>query len=437
MKKLTKTMLLMMAAVLLLCGCGKKDEYQMHILTVWDAPEGEDGYLDYTQASEQVQLERAGFIRAANDVSAEVDIYEYAISEQQDTIEFMSEIAAYLRSTDVLLTVGANTAVGTQYAEGEAEFFSVPILIPFIDGDLFDSGTTSQALNLSPSSEAYADYFSEKIYPVGFNRNLESYLFEDSVVPDYSVKAAIFFPDDFNGHNTAVLIGQSLMSNGADLEIYSAYPENYLDETIANEWKNDQTRMNDLDIVVIVGNYSQTKSDLNEVMESWQGRQTPPAVIVCGMDAFSVTDEILKYDNLYFVRQTLDMSKCPSDITTYDEAMGYAAGYVAASALINARQNPPAENKNFFGFLTGNTDSAETRRQFIEAYRDTVSTSMRDLAGTDIPCYGKLRFTQNGSVDFTMGLLRYTAKQQMEPADESEIFNRVVRHMREKYNIND
>ncbi len=437
MKKLTKIMLLMIAAVLLLCGCAKKGEFPMYILTIWDAPEADDGTLDFTQASEQVQLERAGFIRAANDVSATVNIYEYVLSEQLDTIEFMSEIAAYMRSTDVLLTVGANTTVGTQYAEGEAEFFGVPILIPFIDGDLFDSGTAGYALNLSPSSEAYADYFSKKIYPVGFNRSIESYLFEDSVVPDYSVNAAIFFPDDFNGHNTAVLIGQSLMANGADLEIYSAYPENYLDETISNEWINNQTRMNDLDIVVIVGNYSQTKSDLNEVMESWQGRQTPPSVIVCGMDAFNVTDEILKYDNLYFLRQILDMSKCPADINTYDEAMGYAAGYAAANALIEARKNPPAEDKNFFGFLTGNTDKAETHRQFVETYRDTVSTAMRDLAGTDIPCYGKLRFTQSGDVDFTMGLLRYTDKQQMEPADETEIFNRVVRHIREKYNVND
>ena len=437
MKKLKQT-ILMLAAVLMLCGCAKKDELPMYILTIWDAPEADDGTsLDFSQSSEQVQLERSGFVRAVNNVSGTIGIYEYLVSEQNEPIEYMSDIATIFRSTDTLMTVGANTAVGTQYAEGESEFFNVPILIPFIDGDLFSSETAGNAMNLSPSSEAYANYFSEHLYPDGFNRNLESYLFADSVVPDYSVKAAIFFPDDFNGHNTAVLIGQALMANGADLEVYSAYAENYLDETVANEWKNNQSRMNDMDIVVIIGSHSQTKNDLSYVMESWQGRQTPPAVIVCGVDVFDTIEVVSQYDNLYFVHQVLDVSKCPDDITTYDEAMGYAAGYVTASALIEVRDNPPARDTNFFSFLTGNRDSAESHRQLIEAYRDSVSTALRNLGGTDIPCYGKLRFTQNGQIDFTMGLFRYTDPEHMELVDESEIFNRVVRHIREKYNIND
>ena len=149
-----------------------------------DAPEADDGTsLDFSQSSEQVQLERSGFVRAVNDVSGTIAIYEYLVSEQNEPIEYMSDIATIFRSTDTLMTVGANTAVGTQYAEGESEFFNVPILIPFIDGDLFSSETAGNAMNLSPSSEAYANYFSEHLYPDGFNRNLESYLFADSVVP--------------------------------------------------------------------------------------------------------------------------------------------------------------------------------------------------------------------------------------------------------------
>ncbi len=437
MKKLKRTIFII-AAVLLLCSCGKKDAFPLYILTIWDAPKMEDGYtLDFSQASEQVQQERSGFVKAANDISGNIDIYEFAISERQDVISYMGEIAAYFRSTDTMMAVGANTDIGTMYLEGEADFFNVPILSPFVDGDLFDSGTVSHGVNLSPAAEDYAEFFSQHIYEVGFNRQIDSYLFADSAIPDYSVKAGIFFPDDFSGHNTAVLVGQVLMTNGADLEVYSAYPENYLEQTIDNSWKNDTARMNNLDIVVIVGKYAQEKSDLSRVVESWQDCQTPPSIFVCGMDAFNFSDDLLKYDNLYFLRRTLDMSNCPADITTYEEAMGYAAGYIAASALLDARENPPASGSGFFDFLRGNTDKAEKHRLYIEAYRDNVSSSLRNLGGKEIPCLGTLSYAQDGNVVVPMGLFRYKGNNQMELADETEIFNRVVRHIREEYNVND
>lgn len=437
MKKLKRTMFIL-AAVLLLCSCSKKEAFPLYILTIWDAPKMEDGYtLDFSKTSEQVQLERSGFLKGANDISGSVDIYEYAISEQQNVITFMSEIALYFRKTDAMLAVGANTDIGTMYLEGEADFFNVPILSPFVDGDLFGSDAVSHGVNLSPTAEDYAEFFSKHVYQVGFNRQIDSYLFENSAVPDYSVKAGIFFPDDFSGHNTAVLIGQMLMTNGADLEVYSAYPDSYLEQTIDNSWKNDTNRMNNLDIVVIVGKYAQEKSDLSSVVETWQDCQTPPSIFVCGMDAFDFSDDLAQYDNLYFIRRTLDMSKCPADITTYDEAMGYAAGYIAASVLLDARENPPASSSSFFDILKGNTDKAETHRLYIEAYRDNVGSSLRNLSGKEIPCLGTLSFEQNGNVNIPMGLFRYKGNYQMELADESEIFNRVVRHIREEYNVND
>ena len=42
MQKLKRTIFII-AAVLLLCSCGKKESFPLYMITVWDAPKASDG----------------------------------------------------------------------------------------------------------------------------------------------------------------------------------------------------------------------------------------------------------------------------------------------------------------------------------------------------------------------------------------------------------
>lgn len=418
------------------------------ISTIWDAPalsapdaQVQYGELDLNNSSRRVQNTRKGFLKGLQNMNPDIDLKEYLISEGSDVGRFTTNLANIYSEDDIIVTVGATTDEASMYASMEMNFFDVPILIPFADGDLSSSNSDrSYSVRMTPNAQNYADFVGEI-----FNRNIfeyiNSYLFENRPVPNISVNVAVLFTDNFNGHDTAVKVTQKIMDNGFNISFYEPFEKEMLLRKINQLWSQNEEEMKDLSAVIVIGEDQDPLYVLTDTWHSWSDQGLYPAFVLLGHNPDLVPAELAEASNIFVVQQALDMSSCPSEIINRSEAMGYAAGIILSRALGQANKSMMESTQGFWKGIEKLLQTPDKRmtshQNYLSNYRSAVRSALLGLEDPIIPCYGTAFFNTDVENRVDLELVHYTDVDQYIKVDKSVIFNRIINDVRLLYNIMD
>ena len=87
-------------------------------------------------------------------------------------------------------------------------------------------------------------------------------------------------------------------------------------------------------------------TELSQVVGLWEDRRDPedqPLFLLMAYSPTSSDPDIFEKNNVYVLRQKLDMSDCPADIIDHNEAIAYAAGWITGTAIERAGQRQAPE----------------------------------------------------------------------------------------------
>ena len=411
-----------------------EDPQKMIFASIWN-----DNY-DIKNASLRVQKARAGFIKGVEETGDGLQLVEIQISEGSDVGKFTTLIAETYNNTDILMTVGGTTDEATMYASTYMNFFNIPILIPFADGDLTSANVeTDYSIRMTPVSQNYVDFI-DKIYSKNIFDYINTYLFENKAVPRISADVAVFFADNFNGHESTVKITQKIMDNGFNVEAYVPFEKDMLLPRVQAAWSKIPEAMSSLKSVLIVGEDLDELPSLVDVWHLWADRGLYPIFVLIGYAPNQMEAELASASNVFVIQQALDMYNCPSEIVNRSEAMGYAAGTILTNALKKASNNMMSNNRSFLSGVSKlfmNEDQRKSAHQdYLKTYRLNVRTALLDM-DKDIPCYGYVNFNSDVGNRIELELVHYSDVDQYTRVDTSVIFNRVVNDIREEYGVTD
>ena len=411
-----------------------EDPQKMIFASIWN-----DNY-DIKNASLRVQKARAGFIKGVEETGDGLQLVEIQISEGSDVGKFTTLIAETYNNTDILMTVGGTTDEATMYASTYMNFFNIPILIPFADGDLTSANVeTDYSIRMTPVSQNYVDFI-DKIYSKNIFDYINTYLFENKAVPKISADVAVFFADNFNGHESTVKITQKIMDNGFNVEAYVPFEKDMLLPRVQSAWSKSPEAMSSLKSVLIVGEDLDELPSLVDVWHLWADRGLYPIFVLIGYAPNQMEAELASASNVFVIQQALDMYNCPSEIVNRSEAMGYAAGTILTNALKKASNNMMSNNRSFLSGVSKlfmNEDQRKSAHQdYLKTYRLNVRTALLDM-DEDIPCYGYVNFNSDVGNRIELELVHYSDVDQYTRVDTSVIFNRVVNDIREEYGVTD
>ena len=411
-----------------------EDPQKMIFASIWN-----DNY-DIKNASLRVQKARAGFIKGVEETGDGLQLVEIQISEGSDVGKFTTLIAETYNNTDILMTVGGTTDEATMYASTYMNFFNIPILIPFADGDLTSANVeTDYSIRMTPVSQNYVDFI-DKIYSKNIFDYINTYLFENKAVPKISADVAVFFADNFNGHESTVKITQKIMDNGFNVEAYVPFEKDMLLPRVQSAWSKSPEAMSSLKSVLIVGEDLDELPSLVDVWHLWADRGLYPIFVLIGYAPNQMEAELASASNVFVIQQALDMYNCPSEIVNRSEAMGYAAGTILTNALKKASNNMMSNNRSFLSGVSKlfmNEDQRKSAHQdYLKTYRLNVRTALLDM-DEDIPCYGYVNFNSDVENRIELELVHYSDVDQYTRVDTSVIFNRVVNDIREEYGVTD
>ncbi len=436
-KTITAALFLLLFCSGILSCFAEDSKEPLLIVTIWNAPyvPGSELRLDFSDAPHSVQVQRRGFEKgmlAAQKNNFQID--ELMISEQDDFEEVIEDLANVYNNNYVLMSIGASSDINTMYTAMETSFFNVSYLIPFSDGDLLSESSKSYTARLTVSGEKYANYIGNELLPVNSKEIINKVLFEDKQVPDYSISAAVFFQDNYNDHETAVRISQRLMDNGINIEYHTAYPSGRMMDTIEQCMNDEIGLLPDIDVVILIGEDHDPMPQLPDILNLWKDRQYPPAIIAIGYDPDTVSSAVANADNIYFLEQSLDRTKCPADVVTNGEAMGYAAGYLMMEVLDESYRSQPAKPSGLrFKLMTPSQKQNETQK-YWEKFRQDISSKL--LGFTDyIPCYGYVRLNSSSGNTATLELLRFDSSKNVQKVNPSEIIERILTRKRAQFGI--
>ena len=406
--------------------------------TIWQANslKSNNFDLDFSNASARVKNGRRGFEKglATNPVMEEFG--EITIPEQFGSHLFTEEIAELLSGKDVLLTVGATSDEMTMNASMLMNYFSIPLLIPFADGDLSPEDTpVNYSIRMTPTAQKYTEFIGELFSP-GYFSIINNYFFQDVAIPDYDMNTAVFFANNFNGHNTAVSITQKIIDNGYNVEIYAPYEQDAedLEFLIQSLWQSDPDKMNSIDSVVIIGEDGASMRGLSAVNQSWKNRGMEPLIFLIGFLPDDIEADVIDARNVYNIQQALDMEHCPPNITNRSEAMGYAAGYIVSSALYQARQKQPSEASGLSLFFSSEDSRREKHQDYLTSYRENVRSVLLDM-NESIPCYGPVNFDINSDSNIEIELVRYTSSTESQPVGSGIMLDYIIDKVRKEFNL--
>ena len=401
---------------------------EVYLETVWDAPatgNEEIRDIDFSRASQTVALQRQGFLNGLNAVKSSARIREIALSEQAGITEMSARLAWLDNYYDIVMCVGASSDQGTLYTGMTTGFFNIPMLIPFADGDLPEGDATSFIFRMTPDSDTYNDFFGNNIYPANLTRRINAMIFENQPIPDYTISAGVFFLDNPNGNEVAVKITQTMMENGIDIDIYQPFHHGELRNIFLELAAADQQTMLSLDTVLIIGEDQASVPGFKDIVSFWDQAQIPPAIVLLGV--IPETEELADRENLYQVRQNLDLGQCPAEITAQAEAQGYAAGFITKHVLDQAFRGVKPERTGILTILDSPEKKHERHQDYLMEFRELIWSNLNAMDSVDIPCYGK-------GIKRPLEIVRFSGNARLTPMDNSEIFRYLVERIRVLYN---
>ncbi len=435
MKKLLVICIILVSVLQFSSVFGEVTEVQIN--TIWNAPISfsTDGgmNLDFDQASKVIQWQRTGFLAGLRDAPGNIAIEEVMISEQDNLSRSTADLADLFNTENVIMTIGASSEVNTMYAAMVTDFFSIPILVPFSDGELYVENDRGTTFRLTPTGQKYADYIGNELLSADLSQRINTLLFENKPIPEYSVNVAVFFSDDYSDNETAVKITQKLMDNGIDMCYYKPFETGHMLEAVRSAWENDKSQVQEADVVIFLPQDKDSIVELASIVNMWGDQDIPPAFILIGYVPEYTDTVTFNMDNVYVLRQATDRSQCPQEVIHHEGAMGYAAGYITKLALSRAVANTGPEKKGWRLWLKTPDQKRQIHENYLESLRTATVTALRQM--TDyIPCFGEVSFMTSDDMS-DLKLIRYLRVDQSAPVDNSEVFLRIVNRIRSRYGI--
>ena len=418
------------------CAEDEKTSEPLELVTIWNAPyiNGQGSGLDFSSAPDTVQIQRRGFEKGMTAYKGDIVVEECIISEAEAFEDVVEYLASVYNNRNIVMSVGASSDIMTMYTAMESTFFNISYLIPFSDGDLLAEGPQGYTVRLTVTGQKYADYIGSEILPVNTKDLINNVLFENKTIPNYSVTAAVFFMDNFNDHETAVGITQRLIDNGIDIQYHMAYPSGGLLTTLAKCMEDSLNALPDIDVVILIGEDHDPIPDLPDILKLWANKRIPPSIIVIGYDPKSYPSEVRAADNLYLLDQSIDWTNCPSDIVNFEEASGYAAGYLTMKVLDEVKKNQPEKPHGLSYWLKTDTQKAEDLQMYWDNFRADVWTKLAGVNDT-IPCYGDLRLNATSGNNSKLELYSVNESGILDKADPGEIFERILSRKRAQFGL--
>ena len=402
------------------------EEVSFYLETIWEAPasDSDSGALNFNRASLNVQLERQGFVNGMNAARKSRTFNEIQVSEETSMSQLSIRLATLDNDYDIVMSMGATTDRGTLFGAMTTTFFNIPMLIPFSDGDFPPNYNQSYIFRTSVNGNNYENYVRDNIFQRDFVQNINALLFGNMPIPDYQLNAGIFFRNITNGNENAIRITQVMMDAGINIAFYEPTTEGSLLTVfngLASERYND---LKNLDIVFILGEDQDPIANIEEVVSFWDDLTNKPAIVMISVPPEN--ENLAVKDNVYLIRQKLDMSKCPNAIQTHEEAVGYATGYITQSVLEQTAEKVKPDPLALLYFLE-TPERRQTRDDaYLQRFREGVWNSLLDIQDTDIPCFGK-------SSDIKLEIVRMTKDPRVTPMDDSEIYRYILERVSKLY----
>ena len=391
--------------------------------------------VDFGSASNRVKMARRGFEKGIKANPGIENFEEEILPEMVNQRSFSEYLADTFSSEDIVLTIGATTDEMTMDTSMEMNFFNIPMLIPFADGDLApDDSPVNYSIRMTPTAQKYAEYFNN-LFPASYFSTINNILFQDKAIPDYNLNVAVFFADNFNGHNTAVNITQRLLDNGYNVEIYTPF-NSLLDllHMLQTSWNTEADKLRAIDVLIVIGEDGASMKGLSGINQLWMDRGLEPMVFLVGFLSSDIENEVAQARNIYSVHQQLDFINCPSEIVNRSEAMGYAAGYIVSLALKRAHESEPPEPSGLQLLFSTPDRRRQLHQEHLTSYRENVRTVLLEM-NEDIPCYGVVDFDLNSDSNIYLETVRYLGPDNPENVGTGIVFNYLLDKLQRDYNL--
>ena len=413
---------------------------QLKVATVWTAgivssdTTGDTLDFDAFGLPDYMKLARQGFEKGVQDAKGSLDIREVLIGDTGDVQSYTRKINEVFSRDDILMTVGTLSDDTTMYTSMETNFFKIPMLIPFANGNLSPDGTgTEYSVRMTPTSKKYGSFFN-LLFSNYINDFLNTYVFGSRSLPIVGTGVSVFFMNNFSGNETAVYITQEIIDNGYDVQCYVPFSEDGLLTAVQTAWVSMPEGLNNSSAVIFIEEDGASAAGIGEIIKTWTDRGVSPQFFLVGFEPTELDQSVLEADNVFFVQQHVDVGSCPAGIVNRTEAMGYAAGQIMARALQEALKNQPAEPTGIRLWFQSEERKREIHQEYVDKFRSNIRTALMNMKDA-VPCYGDVNFNADPDAWASLELVRYTGKDQYEQVDTDVFTSSVIEKNRQHYGL--
>lgn len=390
-----KKLLLILIFIPLLTGCGKKAEVFPQSLMV-SMSTYDQYYSDNIVLRSFSEMVKNGF----NQGLSEADLNSIEIiscDNHSSSEELVKEINGVLYKNDILMSVGSATNMSTMYEASLSDYYEIPMLIPFVEGDfIVDEEESSWLFRTTPTALDYAEFVNKSILTPQTIDKINNRLFADKPVKDFTVNVGFLVSDSNLGHAGATDIAQNVMDNGMNIDFYEVFKDAEIYSHFEKAFKEKPETMRDLDVIFIIGEIIDIGSGKANINSLWEPYGKTPVIICFGNSFKNINDEIQKYGGLYDLMMKLDYSgNCPIlEYDSYFYPLGYGSGQLVGKVLKSAAEKVPEYKykPNPFSFKN-NKDLYHD--DYRAQYRQIIRDELLNFNG-DVPCLGHVSFSSNG-----------------------------------------
>ncbi len=447
MKKKTIIIILIIVILLVILGIILYNNSRVNavkgpfeVATVWNAgivstgTSGDTLNFDADGLPDYLKLARQGFEKGLQDAKGELDIREVLIGDNGDVQSYTRKISEAFSQNDILMTIGTMADETTMYTSMETNFFKIPMLIPFANGNLSPDGSASDySVRLTPTSKKYGAFFNS-LFSNSLSDFLNTYVFNGKALPVVGNGISVFFRNNFHGNETAVVITQELLDNGYDVHSYTPFSMGGLTGAVQTAWNSIPDDLTNSSAVIIIEEDGASVEGMGDILKSWKDRGLSPQFYLVGYEPIEIPQAVLEADNVFFVQQHVDLSNCPAGIESRVEAMGYAAGQIMCRALQSAVEKQSPEPSGVGSWFQREERKKERHQEYLESFRSNVLSALIAMED-DIPCYGQVNFDADPDDRAVLELVRYTGKNRYEPVETGVFINSVIEKNREYYGL--
>ncbi|MBI9043748.1 MAG: ABC transporter substrate-binding protein [Anaerolineaceae bacterium] len=382
MKTRSLFIIVMITASLTLSACQRtsKDLKSAYpIGSLWSVPANED-VLDWQNAAPIANEQHSGSQQASEDIS-DVTFTHFETSEGNLADDIQVSIRKLVEEDKVTAMLGATTNEASMRTASLVNFFEVPMLIPSADGTNLMPSTNLWAFRLSPPGSSYADFVFTSLLTKGV-------LGEDGeeLVDVSDQNIAILFEQNTFGESAAVATAQGAMEQMMHIVMYESFTTNNPDpdsiKALVSQVKDAEAQ-----IVYMISSDPMVAKTLISTFQDVYDKTALPVMI--GQAGGFASDSFLKSwqaEDVFVVRQKLDVRECPSEIDSIYAAQYYAAESLLAQAVVQVNLETPEKWS-----LKVKNPLVEDKAQFRESVRDVIKASNGEL-----PCLGKVSFDNSG-----------------------------------------